>query len=221
MAVAGFRITLRRGATPTAASAAAMTHLGNGIWQIQNTARRVVDPSAVWSLVASGVTVSAASVSNASTQLLFGQVSTISAASMVMNYSYVPLDATELFAAAKEFTLNEQADLLETNVFTASTDVTQRQYGLRDYSMNINMLLNTTDMALLATRYFNSTLTFLEINMAQTGSSYLFRGIGLIENIERKGVEEGLVEASISWKGTNFISSPQTTIFTSYNERIA
>lgn len=198
MAKAGFQCSVRRGGIPTTTTAEACTTLSSTRFQITAAAKRCIDPTAAWSVVAGAATVAYTSI--AAFDFLFGEI-TLAAptagVALTFNGTFVPLTTSaELVTEVKSHSLSQSSELMDTTVYTSTSPFRKRIYGLADASISMDILVNTTDVPRLATLMASGQNAFFEIN---SGFSPVFRGIGKLTQLDRSSSVDGLVEASVEW----------------------
>lgn len=196
MARAGFQCAIRRGGVPTTMTAEACTTTGSPTFQVTDPARRCIDPASPWHVTVGGATLAYTAIS--SFDFLFGEFTTSAplAGAPTLTATFIPMSNSDLITEVKSHSLSESSELLDSTVYTSTSPFRRRIYGLADASLSIDMLVNTTDMARLATLMSSGGNAFVEIN---TGFSPLFRAIGKITSIERSATVDGLVEATVEW----------------------
>lgn len=216
MAKAGWQCAIRKSGPSTSTSSEAFTSLGGDEFQITSAAKRMIDISQPWHLRDNAGTVPFASVTAA--DFAFGEFTVSGVAGALTFYgNYLPLTtASELFAEAKSFSISESVELLDTTVFTSTSNYRKRIAGLEDYSLSVDMNLNARDMERLTALKDGTAICGVEIN---SGASPLFRGYGRIANIERSGSVDGLVEATVEWQVTADRHA-ETGLFAGPSERL-
>ncbi len=198
MSKAGFRCSIKRGGVPTTTVSEAFTNVTGNVYQITSDAKRLLDPTASWHLSDGAGTISYASV--ATIDFMFGEV-VVPGVSGTLRFTgtYIPLgsDASTVVGEAYSHTLTESSTLNDKTSYSATTGFRKRIYGLADAQVSFDLFLNATDFPRLATLHSNAQLCYLEI---ASGYSPVFRGIGLIDSLERTADVDGIVEASVSWQ---------------------
>lgn len=191
---------VRTAGVSTNTSAEAMGNVTGAKYQVTSPARRFLDPLQPWHILDGATTVAYADI--VSIDFLFGEVELTApaAGAVTWNGNYLPMSTSETLAEAKGFTLNESADVLDKTVFNDNQSRLRRKVmGLRDATLSIDLLLNPTDDAKLATYQSSGGILGVEINFGHTP---LFRGIGRLESLERSGNVEGLLESVANWTMT-------------------
>lgn len=200
MALAGHATRLKVSGAAVPVTGEACTSLGGGVYQVTNTARRIIDRSAAVVVKDTGTPVSATLWSF---DYLFGKV-TFSGYSptgaVTVDASYLPV-AT--IAEVKSFSLQAGGDLADRTTFD-SAGVKQRQATLRDASGSFVMLsspLDDIDPVTGGTQSLHAVLTGGTPKLLETlfGTQYLRQWV-LLEGIEIGASVDGLVESSVSYQ---------------------
>lgn len=199
MAKAGWQCAIRKSGPSTSTTSEAFTSLGSDRFQITSAAKRMIDISQPWHVKDGGGTVPWEDITSA--DFAFGEFTVLSVTGALTFYgNYLPLTTTsEIFAEAKSFAISESVELLDTTVFTSTSNYRKRIAGLEDYTLSVDMNLNALDMERLTALKDGTAICGVEVN---SGASPLFRGYGRIASIERSGSVDGLVEASVEWQVT-------------------
>lgn len=222
MAIAGYKCLIRRSGV-TAPTSLELMEVDSGAsfvpsaYRITSSARRAIDPDTAWHLKDGASCVPWSNFT--SINLAFGRVQLTVAATgtLTFNGNFLPMTtAAEIVTEAKAFTLTETSDLLDDTVFTSTSRLMTRTYGLQDASMSVDVLLNTTDAPRLATLSANGGTILMEIN---SGVSAVFRGFGKIESFERTSSVDGLVEGTLTVQLDAQRHEP-TGFITGYTERV-
>lgn len=198
MAKAGFTCLIRRNGVSTTVSGEVCTLVTGNTYQISTAARRALDPNAAYNFKDDAATVAYSDISSLNWE--FGEVTfaTAKTGTVTFSGSFYPLTTTaEVVTEAVSFSLSENSELLDSTVFTSTSNLRKRFTGLADAEATVDLLANTTDLPRLATLQFTGAVCMLEIN---SGFSALFRGYGLIESLERSAAVDGRVEATLTWK---------------------
>lgn len=195
MAQAGYKCLVRRAGVSTSTSSEAFTSLGGNKFQITSAARRCVDIDTAFHLKDTLGTVAWSRVTAA--DFAFGEFTVTGVTGALTFYgSYLPLTTSaDVIAEAKNYSLSESTDLLDTSVFSAQFK--KRISGLRDVSLSVDLNLNATDMPSLATLAGTGALTVVEVS--NSGFTPLFRAYAKLESLERSGSVDGLIEATVSF----------------------
>ena len=224
MAIQGYRSAIKRSGTSAGMAAETMsivsaTSGGASVtFYVTNSARRCIDPTAAWSVLASGVTQSYSSVS---VDFLFGEVTfaspVASATSVAFNGNYLPLTtSSEVLSEVRSFTLNRSDNLADATVFSTTATYRRREALLRDVEASLDMFLNQDELATLRTYMNAGTEVVLEVYW---GAEPRFRARTLIDNIEMTGNVDGLLEASVSFKLSTYRVAENNNIFVGYSEK--
>lgn len=217
MAIAGYKCLIRRSGLSTAAASELMEVDSGTTYRITSTARRAIDPDTAWHLKDGAACVAWTNVS--AINLAFGRVTLGSppTGTLTFNGNFLPMTTSaEIITEAKGFTLTETSDLLDDTVFTSTSRLMTRTYGLQDASLSVDLLVNTTDAPRLATLSANGGTVLMEIN---SGVSAVFRGFGKIESFERTSSVDGLVEGTLSVQLNGERHEP-TGLISGYTERL-
>jgi hypothetical protein len=205
-----------------AAEMMSVIHVNSGgasvSFYITTQARRCVDPTQPWSVLASGTTQSYSSVS---VDFLFGEVTfaapVASATSVAFNGNYLPLTtSSEVLSEVRSFTLNRSDNLADATVFSTTATYRRRKALLRDVEASLDMYLNQGELAALRTYMNDGTEVVLEVYWGQEPR---FRARTLIESIETTGNVDGLLEASVNFKLSTYRVAENNDIFVGYSER--
>jgi hypothetical protein len=216
VAKAGFQCAVRRGGVPTTMTAEACTTLSSTRFQVTSAARRCIDPESGWHILVGGATVAYTSIT--AFDYLFGEFTVASplASAPTLTATFVPMTTTaEFISEVKGHSLSQSTELLDVTVYTSTSPFRKRIDGLADASLSLDMLLNPTDMARLATLQATGVNAFVEVN---GGASPLFRGIGKVTSIERSTSVDGLVEATVEWT-LAAARDPATGFIVGYSDR--
>ncbi len=203
MTIAGFSCLVRRSGTPTAIATEACSLVTGSQYQITASARRVVDPEALWHLKDGTTTLAYSAIS--AVDFLSGKFTLVAPPSGALTFSgtYLPISgASEVFAEAKSFTINESNDLLDTSVFAGTTSVhasvRRKVVGIKDVSVSVESVASAPDLEVLTTTQNLGTTALVEVFFGSTAVPR-FRGLCKIESIERNGSVDGLIETSVSF----------------------
>jgi hypothetical protein len=199
-------------------SASLVSGASGSAFYITSAARRCIDPTAAWSVLASGVTQSYSSVS---VDFLFGEVAFATAPAsptgVTFNGNYLPLTtSSEVLSEVRSFTLNRSDNLADATVFSTTATYRRREALLRDVEASLDMFLNQDELATLRTYMNAGTEVVLEVYW---GAEPRFRARTLIDNIEMSGNVDGLLEASVSFKLSTYRVAENNNIFVGYSEK--
>lgn len=211
--VAGFNCKIRRGGTPTAMTAEAMTAIGGGRYQITAAARRCIDPNLAFHITQSAATLPYAEITAANFE--FGEVTTATVGTTTVTGFFIPLGTADILSEVKGFSLSESTDLLDRTVFLDGVPLRRRIPGLADASVSLDMFVDQDDLPDLRDIYENGEETMLEVDY---GATELFRGWGVIESLERSGAVDGLIELSVTWN-LSAQRNPATGLVSGYSDR--
>lgn len=137
--IAAYTTTVKRGGTSTAMSDEAMTNTTGNTYQLNNTAKRILDRTVTPTFKANGVAVDPGDIS--SIDYLFGKVTFVGAESTPITLdtgSYIP---TIAIAGAHAHNLTMTADILDRTDFDGAQSnggFRQKLYGLRDVTVNVS-----------------------------------------------------------------------------------
>lgn len=200
MANPGFTVVLKLSGTSTAFTGEATTNTTGNTYQITDTTKWALDPTAAVTVYDTGVPVAAG---NVTVDFLFGKV-TLSAppgGAVTVDGSYLPLWAV---AEARGFEVNMTGAMLEDTVMSSSTTVRSRMLGLLDALGSVSSLDPlTTDIdsggtTLKPESVFQAgTPILLEIAPA---SGLKFRGWVLFDTAKVSGSWDALVEGTLNWQ---------------------
>jgi Phage tail tube protein len=198
MAIAGYKVRLRKSGDSTAITAEAMTALSSTAFQITTSARRCLDPYTALHFIDSGTTTLTAST----IQFEFGvaHFAAPSAGAVTFYGSYLPLTTSaEDVPSGTQFSLSLTRDLLDTTVF-GSAGVRSRIAGLKDAQVSIDMISSPAEYSSMWSLYEAGTSLCLEIDPdGAEGSGEVLRAFGKIESMERSATVDGLVETALSF----------------------
>lgn len=217
MAKAGYTCLIRRSSVGSAVTSEIMQVDTGNTYRITNSARRAIDVEADWHLKDGAACVAWSNVTGL--DLAFGRVTlgTPPTSSLTFNGNFLPMTTSaEIITEAKSFTLTESADTIDKTVFTSTSRMMKKTYGLQDATISIDLFVNSTDMPRLATLSANGGLVLMEVN---SGVSSLFRGYGRIESLERSVTVDGLVEATVNVTLNGERHEP-TGLISGYTDRI-
>ena len=119
------------------------------------------------------------------------------------NYTAASLEGSD-FSEAKDVTLSNSADILDTTAFEDENAFRTKLSGLKDASLSFSANFTDGDangtVANLFTHLSNGVSKNFFVGLTGTagGDNAGFSATGIIESIEITGAVDGLVEASIS-----------------------
>lgn len=185
MAVAAWGNTIKvSGGTAIVITNEACTSLGGGVYQVTNTARRILDPATAIVVKDTGVTVAA---SFYSLDILFGKV-TFSGytptGAVTVTGAYLPMTA---IGEARAVAIDCKADMLDSTTYDAN-GVRVKVAGLRDFTLSFEYLsapVTDLDSGTVGTQTLQvwreaGTAKVVEVKL---GAAY-FRGWGSFETSE-------------------------------------
>jgi hypothetical protein len=217
MPKAGYTCLIRRSGVGSAVTSEVMQVDSGTTYRITNSARRAIDTEVAWHLKDGASCVAWTNVT--ALDLAFGRV-TLGApptGTLTFNGNFLPMTTSaEIVSEAKSFTLSESSDVLDKTVFTSTSRMMKKTYGLQDASLSVDLFVNPTDMPRLATLSANAGIVLMEIN---SGVSSLFRGYGRIDSLERSSTVDGLVEATVNVTLNGERHEP-TGLISGYTDRI-
>lgn len=217
MPKAGYTCLIRRSGVGSAVTSEVMQVDSGTTYRITNSARRAVDTEVAWHLKDGAACVAWTNVTGL--DLAFGRVTlgTPPTGTLTFNGNFLPMTTSaEIVSEAKGFTLSESSDVLDKTVFTSTSRMMKKTYGLQDASLSVDLFVNPTDMPRLATLSANAGIVLMEIN---SGVSSLFRGYGRIDSLERSATVDGLVEATVNVTLNGERHEP-TGLISGYTDRI-
>ncbi len=219
MALAGHASRLKISGAAVAVVAEAMTSLGAGVYQITNTAKRILNPAAATlpQFFDGGVPISSGNIT--ALDLLFGKVtfSPAPAGVVTVTCEYLPV-AT--LAAVKNFEFNADAGLVDATTYD-SAGARAKVATLLDTSGMIEILsapIDDIDPITGGTQTLRALLNagtpkLVEI---QLGSYYL-RWWVVLENLKTAAEVAGLVETTADVQGQPQILPLATFVFATYS----
>lgn len=198
MAIAGYKVRLRKSGDSTPVTAEAMTSISATRFQVTTAARRCLDPD-VAITVYDGVT----PVTPVTIEFEFGFITLPSApgGAVTFNGSYRPLttDAQDI-AEGTQVSLSLSRDLLDTTVFGAA-GVRSRLAGLKDAEIAIDVISSPAAYSSMYFEYASGAQLCLEIDPdGASGSNEALRAWGKIASLERSASVDGLIESSLSFQ---------------------
>ena len=212
MAAPGFSCLVRKGGTPTVISLEPLSHVtaaqggtASSTFRITDSAKRLIDPEAGFNLRFSAAT-GVFGTDYTNVDFLTGTftiVGAYSAASLTFGGSYIPITTTsDLMLDSKSFNLNLSTNLIDTTVFTGTTQlaVVKRLPGLQDVSLQVTSLASKEELSTLQTAHENGTKVVTEVLMGDASTSKRFRGLCQIESIETSGSADGTAEVNLQFK---------------------
>lgn len=201
MAQPGYSLLVRKGGFPVGITAEATTNTSGNIFQITSAARRVLDPATPWHVKDGAATLAYSAIS--SVDFLSGEITLGSSPSTSVFFTgnYIPITtATDVLFECRDFTLGDSADLLDTTIFTGTTERTRKRIqGLNDVELSAETLMDRAQMAYLSTVKFRGDNVVTEVYFGDAAQPR-FRGFCKVESIESAGNVEGLLSTSIVFK---------------------
>jgi hypothetical protein len=198
MAIAGYKVRLRKSGDTTAVTGEAMTGLTATSFQITSAARRCLDPEVAFQFY-DGVT----PVTPTTVQFEFGIAHFAAAPGGAVTFdgSYRPLTTSDQdIAEGTQVTLSLSRDLLDTTVFGAS-GVRSRIAALKDASIAIDVISSPAAYSAMFLEFSNGAQVCLEVDPdGASGTADAFRAWGIIENLERSASVDGLIESSLTFQ---------------------
>jgi hypothetical protein len=204
MARAGYLALIRKSGLSTAI-ANEPTTIASGssvLFQITDKSRRVIDPNQPWHVKVNTTTQAysaLADVNFVSGEITFAAPA--SANSVTFSGNYLPITtASDLILEARSFDLSDSVDLLDTTVFTGTTNRTRKRIaGLNDVDFSVETIASRTDLSSLYSAKFGGDSIVVEVYFGDA-SDPRFRGFCRIENIEVSGGVEDLLSHNIGFK---------------------
>lgn len=198
MAIAGYKIRLRKSGDSTGVTGEACTSLSSTRYQITSAARRCLDPtvSMTWYDDATPIT-----PTDVNFEFGIATFASAPAGTVTFDGSYLPLTtSSEDIAEGTQLSLSLSRDLLDTTVFGAS-GVRSRIAALKDAQISIDVISSPAGYSSMFSQYKNGDLLCLEVNPDSSADPALesFRAFGIISDLERSGSVEGLIESSMSF----------------------
>lgn len=211
MAVHALKTTVKVAGAATAAVGEATSALGGQVYQVTNTAKRIVDPRVAVVVKDGGTPVAANLVS---IDYLFGKFTLTNApgGAVTADFSYLPMLAV---AEAYGYELERSRELLDKTVFHATDTHRKRLAGLKSMSGSLKSLapLNEDlDTGVGGTQSLDSIFeagapTLLEVRPGNTGDYY--RAWVLLGKEGQGADGAGLVEGDVSFEGTSLTGTGQ------------
>lgn len=208
-AIAGYSCLVRRSGTSTNITTEPLSILSGGsslIFRIAAAAKRVIDPEVDFHFENGGATIAYTAIS--AIDYMNGEV-TFKAAqadgsvtSLSFSGNYLPLTtAAEIVTEARSFSLSDSVDLLPTDVFTGSVEDLYRRRlpGLRDFTLEVESIATPADLAELDTALQEGTRLVTEVYFGSDAAPR-FRGLCLVENVDRSGAVDGLNVTNLTFK---------------------
>ncbi len=205
MPVHALTTTVKVSGTAVAVTGEATTHGAGNLYQVTNTAKRIIDPNAAVVVKDGGVPVLA---KNVLINYLFGTFTLASppGGAVTADFSYLPMNA---IGEAKGYDFTRSRSLLDTTVFHATDKHRKRLAGLKDLSGSLKSLspFNTDiDAGVGGVQsvdvFFNAgTPKLLEIRPGATGA--YFRAWILFSKEAQTAAVDALVEGNIDFSGTS------------------
>lgn len=203
MPVHGSATTVKVSGTAVATTGEAVTDLGDDVYQVTNTAKRIIDPDTAV-VVYDGVT--ELDEADYEVDYLFGKVTLADAPAGVVtaDFSYLPMLE---WAEAKGADWTRSRTLLDVTVFHATHKHRKRIAGLKDLKGSIRSLASLVedldsgveDEQSLQGFHAAGTPKLLEVRPGGTGD--FFRAWILLSSAAESAVNDGLVEASVEFEG--------------------
>ena len=198
--LAGHLALVKKAGTSTAMSGEAMSLVSGQVYEVTDSARRILDPEVAITVYDNAIAVAAADIENI--DYLFGRVTFDSGYSVT---GPVTLDAnfypTVNIAAAKEWSASHTRDIAETTTF--GDNAKGKKALLKDATGNISAFAEIDSEILAA---FNSADNFfIEWDPAGDGTR-VKRYWVLFEGLETTASTDALVEDGITWQANGFYS---------------
>jgi hypothetical protein len=221
MPTAAFATTIKVGGPSTAFTGDATTVVAaNTVYQITNTAKRIIDPSVaiVVEVDADGAGAGAYVTASASTytvDYLFGKITFASdqGASALVRVSGAYLTPVDV-AEAKEFDLSVSRDVQDASYFV-SDGFKRKLVTLKDCSGSVSSLVPLQrDMdpgagsTVLSTLFSSGTPFIIEIRLG--GAGQYFRAWALIESTDHKSQVGSMLESSFKWNSAPVLGTGRT-----------
>lgn len=208
MAVAAFSCAVKQTGIAVALSGEATTSLGGDVYQVTDTAKRILDPDTVIT-VYDGVTPIADTA--VTVDYLFGKVSLAStpAGAVTIDGAYLPTFAV---AEARGFELSFSAPALDSTLMAASTTARTRTAGLKDLTGSISGLDPlTTDLdtgVVPHDDFLAGTRRVIEVTFPTSGQ--IFRAFVRFAGVDESANYDGLLEATLNFEGSAATGTDQT-----------
>lgn len=212
MAVAAHTTVIKQTGDSVVMTTEACTSLSSTVYQITNTAKRIIDPDVALTVYDNGSPVADA---NVTIDYLFGKVTSTAGAftgPVTITGAYL---ATWAVAEARGFELNFSAEMLESTVMAAATANRSRHMGLKDCSGTVSGLdAFNTDLdsggttVVPFTDWGAGTRRVLEITFPSSG--VIFRAFVRFKEPKVNAAYDGQVEGTLAWEASAATGTDQT-----------
>jgi hypothetical protein len=203
MARAGYLALVRKGGFPTAITGEACELVSGSVnFRITSAARRVIDPNTAWHLKVGAATLAYTGIVDVN--FVSGEIQLAAhtnGSALTFSGNYIPITtSSDLVLEARDFQLSDSTNLLDSTVFTGTTDRTRkRTAGLDDVDFTVETIASRRDLASLSTMKFNGDSVVVEVYFGNA-SDPRFRGFCRIESIETSGNVDDLLSTSVGFK---------------------
>lgn len=211
MAVAGFNCTVKLTGTSTSMTTEACTSISSTVFQVTNTAKRILDPDTALTVYDNGSPVADGDVT---IDYLFGKITFGSppTAPVTITANYLP---THAVAEGRSFSIQQTRDELESTAFN-TTGVKSFILGLKQASGSIEGLdMLDTDIdagagsVVPATLHSAGTVKVLEVYLGG-GTLGTWRGFVLLSGLQNDSSVGELAKGTITWKTVSKVGTDQT-----------
>ena len=210
MTVAAFSCTVKQTGTAVALSGEATTALGGDVFQVTDTAKRILDPDTAITVYDGATPLADTAVT---VDYLFGKLTLAStpAGAVTIDGAYLPSYAV---AEARSFELNFGKALHDSTLMAAATTSRARTPGLKDLTGNVGSLDN------LLTDLDSGGTTIVPFTDQQAGTvrvlevtfpgAEIFRAFVLFEGISESTSFDALLESTLNFSGNARTGTDQT-----------
>jgi hypothetical protein len=212
---AGHLATVNMTGTSTAMSAEACSLVSGKTYQIDNTAKRIIDPDVAVVVDDGGSPVSASDIE--SIDYLFGKVTFVGSytpsGAITIDANYLPVAAV---AYAKEYSFSKSTDMNDFTVFGNTSR--KRSAGLKDSSGSIGFFGHGEDTVganTLEAKLAADTEYLFEFSPASGAKRRVW---GFLTDIPVNADPSALVEATLTWEGSNKTSQEGYEVSLAFEE---
>jgi len=211
MAVAAFSCTVKQTGTAVSLSGEATTSLGGDVYQITDTAKRIIDPDTAITVYDGATPIADTAVT---VDYLFGKftLSSTPAGAVTVDGAYLPSFAV---AEARSFELNFAKNVLDSTPMASTTSARTRTAGLKDLTGSIGSLDNLlTDLdsgggtVVPFTDHQAGTRRVIEVTFPTSGQ--IFRAFVRFLDIGQSASFDGLLESTLNFEGSAATGTDQT-----------
>jgi hypothetical protein len=208
MTVAAFACAVKQTGAAVALSGEATTSLGGDVYQVTNTAKRILDPDTAITVYDGATPIADTAVT---VDYLFGKVtlSSTPAGTVTIDGAYLPSFAV---AEARAFELSFTKELADSTLMASGTTSRARTALLKDCSGSISSLDNLlTDLDTGVVPFTDQqagTRRVLEITFPTSGQ--IFRAFVKFEGISQSASIDALLESTLNFQASAATGTDQT-----------